>query len=123
MAECLVSINLGRRIPYSGSSNQPESARIRPSTEYIRIRKRQPSNNFPARYSASLASISRATPAEAAPSTRRALATAAAASQGLTLTHFRAQLDHLRDTSLTLELNLSTFGTHSRVKLGYMGDK
>jgi len=25
---------------------------------------------------------------------------------------FRAQLENLRDTSLTLELNLSTFGTH-----------
>jgi len=27
------------------------------------------------------------------------------------------------NTSLTLELNLSTLGTHQRVKLGYMGDK
>ena len=26
------------------------------------------------------------------------------------------------NTSLTLELNLSTIGTHSRVNLGYMGD-
>ena len=32
--------------------------------------------------------------------------------QGLTLAHFRAQLEDLQDISLTLELNLSTFGTH-----------
>ena len=50
-------------------------------------------------------------------------AAASPASQGLTLAHFRAQLEVLRDTSLTLELNLSTFGTHPRVNLGYMGDK
>jgi len=43
--------------------------------------------------------------------------------QGLTLAHFRAQLEVLRDTLLTLKLNLSTFGTPQRVKLGYMGDK
>ena len=44
--------------------------------------------------------------------------------QGLTIAHFRAQLEDLRDTSLTLELNLSTFGTHPRVNLGlYMGVK
>ena len=43
--------------------------------------------------------------------------------QGLTLAHFRAQLEDLRDTSLTPELNLSTFGRHQRVNLGYMGDK
>jgi len=43
--------------------------------------------------------------------------------QGLTLAHFRAQLEDLRDTSLTLELNLSTFGTHPRVTLAYMEDK
>jgi hypothetical protein len=30
--------------------------------------------------------------------------------QGLTLAHFTAQLEDLRDTSLTLELNGSTFG-------------
>ena len=42
--------------------------------------------------------------------------------QGLTLLHFRAQLEDFRDTSLTLELNLSTFGTHAQVSLGYMGD-
>ena len=34
--------------------------------------------------------------------------------QGLTLAHFRAQLENLRDKSLTLELNLSTFGKHPR---------
>jgi len=39
-----------------------------------------------------------------------------------TRSHFRAQLEDLRDTSLTLELNLSTFGTHPRVKSGYMRD-
>ena len=43
--------------------------------------------------------------------------------QELTLAHFRAQLEHLRDTSLTSELNLSTFGTHPQVNLGHMGDK
>jgi hypothetical protein len=43
--------------------------------------------------------------------------------QGLTLAHFRAQLEDLRDTSLKLELNLSTFGTHSRVGMVYMGVK
>jgi hypothetical protein len=43
--------------------------------------------------------------------------------QGLTLAHLRAQLEDLQDTSLTLELNLSSFGTHPRVDLGYMGDE
>jgi len=43
--------------------------------------------------------------------------------QGLTLAHFTAQLEDLRDTSLTSELNLSTFGPHPRVKLGCAGDK
>ena len=43
--------------------------------------------------------------------------------QGLTLAHFKAQLEDLRDTSLTLELNLSIFGQPPRVNLGYMGDK
>jgi len=42
--------------------------------------------------------------------------------QGRTLVHFSAQLEDIRDTSLTLELNLGTFGTHPRVRLGYMGD-
>jgi len=41
-----------------------------------------------------------------------------AAGQGLTLAHFRAQLDDLRHTSLTLELNLSTIGTHAQVIRG-----
>jgi len=43
--------------------------------------------------------------------------------QGLTLAHFRAQLEDLWDTSLTLELNLSTFGARPRVTLGYVGDR
>ena len=43
--------------------------------------------------------------------------------QGLTLAHFTAQLEDLRDTSLTLELNLCTFGTHPRIVLGHMGFK
>ena len=43
--------------------------------------------------------------------------------QGLTLAHFTAQLKDLRDSSLTLELNLSTLGTHPRVNLGQMGDR
>jgi hypothetical protein len=43
--------------------------------------------------------------------------------QGLTLAHFRAQLEDLQDRSLTLELNLSTFRTHPEVNLGCMGDK
>jgi len=38
-----------------------------------------------------------------------------AETQGLTLAHFKAQLEDLRDTLLTSELNLSTFGTHSRL--------
>ena len=40
-----------------------------------------------------------------------------------TLVHFSAQLEDLRDTSLTLELILSTFGPHPRVNLGRMGGK
>jgi hypothetical protein len=47
----------------------------------------------------------------------------AAQRQGLTYVHFRAQLEDLRDTSLTFELNLSTFGTRLRINLGHMGDK
>ena len=43
--------------------------------------------------------------------------------QGLALAHFKPQLEDLRDTSLTLELNLSTFGTHPPVNLGHTGDK
>jgi len=43
--------------------------------------------------------------------------------QGLTLVHFSAQLEDLRDTSLTSELNLSTFRTHPRINLGHMGEK
>ena len=35
----------------------------------------------------------------------------------------RAQLEDLRDTSLTLELNLSTFGPHPWVNLGHIEDK
>jgi len=45
------------------------------------------------------------------------------ADQGLTLAHLRAQLEDFRDTTLTLELNLSTFGTHPRVGFGSMGHK
>jgi len=54
---------------------------------------------------------------------RRPKRTCAAARQGLTIAHFKVQLEDLRNTSLTLELILSTFGTHPRVNLGYMGDK
>jgi hypothetical protein len=43
--------------------------------------------------------------------------------QGLTLAHFGAQLEDLRNTLLTLELILSTFWTHPPVTLGYIGDK
>jgi len=43
--------------------------------------------------------------------------------QGLTLAHFRTQLEDLRDTSLTLDNNLSTFGPHPRVALVHKGDK
>jgi len=46
-----------------------------------------------------------------------------AVGQGLTLVQFRAQLEDLRDTSLTFEINLSTFGTHPRVNLGHNGYK
>jgi len=41
--------------------------------------------------------------------------------QGLTLAHFRAQLEDLRDTSLAFSLNFSTLGTHLRVKWGIWG--
>jgi len=43
--------------------------------------------------------------------------------QGLTLAHFKAQLEDLRDTSLTSELNLSTLGPHPRVNMGCVVDK
>jgi hypothetical protein len=48
---------------------------------------------------------------------------ASASVQGLTLAHFKAQLEDLWDTLLTLELNLSTFRTPPTVTLGYVGDK
>jgi len=41
--------------------------------------------------------------------------------QGLTLAHFTAQFEDLRGTSITFELNVSTFGTHPRVSWVYMG--
>jgi len=47
----------------------------------------------------------------------------ASATQGLPLVHFSAQLEDLWDTSLTFELNLSTFGPHPRVNLGCVGDR
>jgi hypothetical protein len=43
--------------------------------------------------------------------------------QGLTLAHFRAQFEDLPDTSLTVELNLSTFGTYPQVNAGHTRDK
>jgi hypothetical protein len=43
--------------------------------------------------------------------------------QGLTLSHFRAQLEDLQDASLASKLNLSTSGPHPRVDLGYMGNR
>jgi len=43
--------------------------------------------------------------------------------QGLTLVHFSAQLEDLQETSLALELYLSTFGTRPGDNVGYMGDK
>jgi len=46
-----------------------------------------------------------------------------AENQGLTPAHFKAQLEDLRDTSLTLELNLSTFGPHPRINMGWVGRK
>jgi hypothetical protein len=52
-----------------------------------------------------------------------AVAVARGGRQGLILAHFRAQLEDIRDTSLTLELNLSTFWTHPRVNVYYMGTK
>ena len=42
--------------------------------------------------------------------------------RGLHLLTSGLNLRNFRNTSLTLELNLSTFGTHPRVNLGYMGD-
>jgi hypothetical protein len=43
--------------------------------------------------------------------------------QGLTLAHFRAQLEDLRDTTLPVELTLSTFRPHPRVDWGYTEDR
>jgi hypothetical protein len=43
--------------------------------------------------------------------------------QGLTLTHFRAQLEDLRGTSLKLKLDLNTSGPHPHVNFGYIGNK
>ena len=43
--------------------------------------------------------------------------------QGLTLAHFTAQLEAFGNALLTSELNLSTFGPHPQVNLGYVGDK
>jgi hypothetical protein len=46
--------------------------------------------------------------------------------QGLTHAPFKAQLEDLRElgnTSLHVELKLSTFGPRPQVNLGYMGDK
>ena len=37
-----IMAGLGWWLPYLGSRNPPESARIRPSTESVRIQKRQP---------------------------------------------------------------------------------
>jgi len=59
-------------------------------------------------------------PATASPSIEISLGTPG---QGLTLAHFRAQLEDLQDASPTLELNVSTFGTHPQVNSGHMGDK
>jgi len=42
---------------------------------------------------------------------------------GLTLAHCNVQLEDLRDTSLTLELHLSSFGPYSRFNSGYKEDK
>jgi len=53
----------------------------------------------------------------------RAERAAGAHDQGLTLAEFKAQFEDLRDTSLTSELNSSTFGPCPRVSLGYMRDK
>jgi len=44
----------------------------------------------------------------------------AAVEHGLSPAHVRAQLEDLRDTSLTSELNFSIFGPHPRANLGYM---
>jgi len=42
--------------------------------------------------------------------------------QGLTVAHNRAQLEDLRDTTLTSELNLSTLGHIHGLGLGCLGD-
>jgi len=65
----------------------------------------------------------KAVSAEEAATRRRMQSAILAHGQGITLARFRAQLEDLRDTLLTLELNLSTFGTHSRINLGHTGDK
>jgi hypothetical protein len=46
-----------------------------------------------------------------------------ATGQGLTLAHFTDQLEDLRDTSLMLELNWSTFGPHPRLRWVLWGTK
>jgi hypothetical protein len=56
------------------------------------------------------------------PNERRA-AMSVTSQQGLTLAQFKTQLEDLRDTSLTSELNLSTFGPHQRVNMGCVGDE
>ena len=54
---------------------------------------------------------------------RRRQRLSATAAQGLTIAHFKAQREDPRDTSLTLELNLSTFGPHPPFNMGHMGNK
>jgi hypothetical protein len=65
-------------------------------------------------------------PAPGAPGVKESASVSASSSasaprQGLTLAHFTAQLEDLRDTSLTQELNFSTFGTNPRVRLDHVG--
>jgi hypothetical protein len=46
-----------------------------------------------------------------------------AVSAGAYTRSLQSSIELLRDTSLTLELNLSIFGTHPRVNSGDLGDK
>jgi hypothetical protein len=73
--------------------------------------------------SSGVASTSSAASAAASTAPSPPAASSSSLDQGLTLAHFRAQLEDDRDTSLAVELNLSTFETHPRVKLGCKGDK
>jgi len=79
------------------------------------------SESWYARLTMRLVVRSRRAAAAAAASTTRGVQVAGG--HGPTFVHFSAQLEDLRDTSLTSELNLSTFGTHRRAEFVCVGNK